>query len=73
MDIADFSVGAMLRVGIAVRRILKDAETIEESANVIVRYLYEHCIDPTTGERNCALVRIGRSHFPQPAPCERHR
>ena len=55
LDIADFSVGAMLRVGIAVRRILRDAESIEGSANLIVRYLYEHCVDATTGERNCAL------------------
>lgn len=62
MDIADFSVGAMLRVGIAVRRILRDAESIEGSANLIVRYLYEHCVDATTGERNCALVRFYKTH-----------
>jgi hypothetical protein len=62
LDIANFTVGAMLRAGIAVRRIVRGAESLEQAANSVVRYLYEHCADSNTGERNCALVRFYKTH-----------
>lgn len=57
LDVTNFTIGAMLRAGIAMRRIVRDAQSLEEAADLVVRYLYDHCIDPTTGARSCALVR----------------
>lgn len=62
LDVANFTVGAMLRAGIAVRRIVRRAESLEEAANFVVRYLYDHCADSNTGERSCALVRFYKTH-----------
>jgi hypothetical protein len=57
LDVTDFTVGAMLRAGVAIRRAVRGAESVEEAAEVITRYLYEHCVVPS-GERSCALVRF---------------
>jgi hypothetical protein len=62
LDVTDFTVGAMLRAGIALRRTVRGAETLEDAADVIVRYLYDHCLDSVTGERSCALVRFYKTH-----------
>jgi two-component system, NtrC family, sensor kinase len=62
LDVADFTVGAMLRAGIAIRRVVRGADSLEDAAGLIVRYLYEHCVDPLTGERSCALVRFYKTH-----------
>jgi hypothetical protein len=62
LDVTDFTVGAMLRAGIAVRRIVRDAKSLEEAADLVVRYLYDHCVNQTTGERSCALVRFYKTH-----------
>lgn len=62
LDVKEFTVGAMLRAGLAVRRIVKEAATMEDAATLIVRYLYDQCVDPATGERTCALVRFYKTH-----------
>ena len=62
LDVTDFSVGAMLRAGIALRRVVRGTETLEEAARLLVRYLYDHCVDPASGERTCALVRFYKTH-----------
>jgi hypothetical protein len=62
LDVANFTVGAMLRAGIAVRRIVRGADSLEAAANLVVRYLYDHCADSNTGERSCALVRFYKTH-----------
>lgn len=58
LDVTDFTVGAMLRAGIAIRRSVRGADSLEEAAELVTRYLYEHCADPDSGERSCALVRF---------------
>jgi len=58
LDVAEFTVGGMLRAGIAIRRIVKGAETVEDATQCIVRYLYDHFADPASGERTCPLVRF---------------
>jgi hypothetical protein len=60
IDVTDFTVGAMLRSGIAIRRAVRGADSLEAAANVIVRYLYEHCIGAVA--RSCALVRFYKTH-----------
>ena len=61
LDVTDFTVGAMLRAGIAIRRAVRGAESLEGAAESIVRYLYEHCVSPA-GTRACALVRFYKTH-----------
>jgi len=33
-----------------------------EAADLVVRYLYDRCVDSTTSERSCALVRFYKTH-----------
>ena len=62
IDIANFSVGDMLRAGLALRQVVRDAGSLEEAAGLVVRYLYNNCVDRATGERACALVRFYKTH-----------
>ncbi|MEO6528183.1 MAG: hypothetical protein ABIP93_16290 [Gemmatimonadaceae bacterium] len=62
LDVTDFTVGAMLRSGIALRRAVRDCATLESAAGTIVRYLYDHCVDIKTGARSCPLVRFYKTH-----------
>lgn len=61
LDVTDFTVGAMLRAGIAIRRAVRGADSLETAAEVITRYLYDHCVS-SSGERSCALVRFYKTH-----------
>ena len=62
LDVGDFTVGGMLRAGIAIRKAVRGAQSLEDAADAIVRYLYEHAIETATGERSCALVRFYKTH-----------
>lgn len=62
LDVTDFTVGAMLRAGVAIRRTVKGCESLEEAADSVVRYLYEHCVGGRRGERACALARFYKTH-----------
>jgi hypothetical protein len=61
LDVTDFTVGAMLRTGIAIRRAVRGCATLEAAANRVVGYLYEHCTG-ADGSRSCALVRFYKTH-----------
>lgn len=62
LDITNFTVGGMLRAGVAVRRIVRGAESLEEAADRIVRFLYDGCVDPQSGRRTTVLVRFYKTH-----------
>lgn len=62
LDVSDVTVGAMLRTGVALRRTLRDCQTLEAAAGTVVRYFHDHCVDPHSGARNCALVRFYVTH-----------
>lgn len=62
LDVTEFTIGAMLRSGIAIRRAVRAATSLEGAADVVVRYLYDHCVSAHTGERSCALVRFYKTH-----------
>jgi hypothetical protein len=61
LDVTDFTVGAMLRAGIAIRRAVRGADSLESAADAITRYLYDNCV-ASSGERSCALVRFYKTH-----------
>jgi hypothetical protein len=61
-DLAQFTASEMTRCGIALRKIGSGAQSMEEIANSIVRYLYEELGDRRSGERACALVRFYKTH-----------
>ena len=61
-DLRDFGMAAMLECGIALRRAVADAPTLEHAANAIVHHLYDNCVTPETGERACVLVRFYKTH-----------
>ena len=52
----------MLKCGLALRRVVADAPTLEAAADAIVRHLYDNCVSPETGERSCVLVRFYKTH-----------
>lgn len=56
-DITQFSLKDMTQCGAALRDLGVDAHSMEETANRIVRYLYDSLIDKN-GERVCVLTRF---------------
>jgi hypothetical protein len=69
-DLAHFTSSEMTRCGIAMRKFGSGAQSMEETANRIVRYLYEELGDQQTGERACALVRFYKTHAYGELPSE---
>lgn len=61
-DLANFTLRDMTELGSSLRRIGDGAHSMEEVANRVVRYLFEHLIDGQTGARGCALVRFFKTH-----------
>lgn len=57
-DLSQFSLGDMTRCGVALRRLGADARAMEEVADRVVRYLYEHLRTPEMDVPACALVRM---------------
>jgi two-component system NtrC family sensor kinase len=62
LDVTDFTLSAMLRTGIALRRTVRDCTSLETAAGTIVRYLYDHCVDVRSGARTCVLARFYKTH-----------
>lgn len=61
-SLSTFDLAAMLRCGLDLRRETQGAATMEEAARAVVRYFYASCVDPQSGERECALVRFYKTH-----------
>ena len=49
-------------IGSHLRRLGKEADSLEMVASLCVRYLREHLIDAETGESACSLVRFFKTH-----------
>lgn len=62
LDIANFTVGGMLRAGVAIRRVVRGAGSLEEAADRVVRFFYDGCVDPGSGGRTTVLVRFYKTH-----------
>jgi two-component system NtrC family sensor kinase len=61
-SLSTFDLAAMLRCGLDLRRETQGAASMEEAARAVVRYFYDSCVDPESGERQCALVRFYKTH-----------
>ena len=57
-NLSQLSLSDMIECGAALRQLGQDKRSMEEVAEHIVRYLYDHLVDGRTGERACALVRF---------------
>lgn len=61
-DLTNFTQEDMLNCAITLRNMDAGAKSMEEVANCMVRYLYDHLIDPQTDRPACALVRFFKTH-----------
>jgi len=61
-DFANFTKDDMSHCAIKLRNLDERSQSMEETANRIVRYLYENLTDPRTGQSACALVRFFKTH-----------
>jgi hypothetical protein len=57
-DLTHFTLGDMTRCAAALRKLGRGADSTEDVANRIVRFLHDHLVDRRTGARSCALVRF---------------
>jgi hypothetical protein len=62
-DLTNFTEDDMFKCAIALRNIDSGANSLEEVANRMVRYLYDNCVEPSTGKPACALVRFFKTHL----------
>ena len=61
-DLSNFSLRDMLICGGDIRRVSRNAPTMEDAASAIVRYLHDRCGEPNGGARSCALIRCYKTH-----------
>ena len=61
-DLETFTLRDMTEFGSALRKLGSGAESMEEVANRIVHYIYDHLINRQTGQKSCALVRFYKTH-----------
>lgn len=61
-DLATFTLRDVTELGALLRRAGVGARSMEEAAGRVVRILHESLVDPTTGVRDCALVRFFKTH-----------
>lgn len=61
-NLTAFTKEDMNHCAIKLRNMEERSHSMEETANRIVRYLYENLVDPRTGESACTLVRFFKTH-----------
>jgi hypothetical protein len=61
-NLEQFSKADMCQCAVTLRNMEERSPTMEETANRVVRYLYDSFVDPRTGKSACALVRFFKTH-----------
>lgn len=61
-DLVNFSLRDMTECGHALRKIGGNAKNMEDVANGVVRYMYDHLADSQTGKNACVLIRFFKTH-----------
>ncbi|MGM3309188.1 sensor histidine kinase [Anabaena sp. WFMT] len=57
-DLKQFTLRDMSECGLALRHLGNEANSMEETSNAIIQYLYNNLIDKQSGEKACALIRF---------------
>jgi hypothetical protein len=65
-DLQSFTLTQMIILGSALRKLDKGAGSMEETANRIVRHLYDQVTSRQTDQRACVLIRLFKTR-----PCSR--
>lgn len=60
-DLTGLSLSSMTECGARLRKLGRDASSMEEAARAVVRFLYENVVDDA-GDPACALVRFYKTH-----------
>ncbi|WOD41117.1 hypothetical protein [Nodosilinea sp. E11] len=61
-DLEHFSKADMCQCAVTLRNMDERSQSMEDTANRVVRYIYDNFVDPRTGEPACALVRFFKTH-----------
>ena len=61
-SLSEFSLADMTRCGAELRKMGKNASSMEQVADKIVRYLYDHIVEEDTGARCLSLIRLFKTH-----------
>jgi hypothetical protein len=61
-DLQRFALIEMTDLGARLRKLGQGAGSMEEAANRVVRYLYDHLLGETDGQKQCVLVRLFKTH-----------
>ena len=61
-NFTDLKISDIVRCGRDIRVLGQDAKSMEDAANELVRYLFDHFVDENTGEKECVLVRFFKTH-----------
>jgi hypothetical protein len=61
-DLQSFTFTQMIRLGSALRKLGEGAGSMEETANRIVRHLYDQLTSRETNQKACVLVRLFKTH-----------
>jgi hypothetical protein len=72
-DLARLSLQDVTEIGIALRSLGKNSDSLETVANRCVQYFYQNLIDPITGQSACTLVRLFKTHAYADLPAELQR
>ncbi|MEM1171841.1 MAG: ATP-binding protein [Cyanobacteria bacterium P01_H01_bin.35] len=61
-DLTEFNVRDLSECGLMLRRLGKNAQSMEAASNVIIKYLYENLVNLQTQEKSCVLIRLFKTH-----------
>ncbi len=61
-DLTKLDLQSITNIGIALRSLGKEADSLETVAARCVQFFYENLIDPATGQSACALTRFFKTH-----------
>ena len=61
-NLGAFTLADMSSCSAALRALGSNAQSMEEVASKIVAHLWDHLVDPSSGERSCVLVRFYKTH-----------
>ena len=61
-NFTNLKISDIVRCGRDIRALGQNAKSMEDVANELVRYLFDRFADESTGEKECVLVRLFKTH-----------